>query len=118
MPDPDLQQNATILTLYKTLRDQQNALMDEIQNTTDPDVADTLSTEISELLHRIVLTQNLLFQADSAALRKSVKSVQTASVKLQSALNSANKAADIVNAMSAFLTCVDGAIDIAKKIAA
>jgi hypothetical protein len=112
-----LQQNQTIIALYKTLLAQQQALSERIQNTTDPDLADAISTEIYEVMHRIVLTQNLLFQADFASLQSSVKSVQTASEKLQTALGKVNKAADVVNAVSRFLTYVDKAIDLAKTAA-
>ena len=112
-----IQQNQTIRTLYNTLLAQQNALSDQIQNTTDPTLANALSTEIYEITHRIILTQNLLFQSDSAALQKSVKSVQAASQTLQTALKGVDEAVDVVDAVSNFLTYVDKAIDLAKSLA-
>ena len=110
-------QNPTIAALYKSLCDQQDALTTALQNCTDPNVTDAISTENAEVMHRIVLTQNLLFQSDSTALQQSVKAVTDASASLQTAIGKIQKATDVINAVSGYLTLVDKAVDLAKTLA-
>lgn len=112
-----MQQNTNIVDLYKSLCAQQDALSVKIQNETDPKLADAYSTENYEIMHRIVLTQSLLFQSDSAALQKSVQAVKTADGQLQSGLAKIKTAVDVVNAVSGYLSYVDQAIDLAKTLA-
>jgi hypothetical protein len=110
-------QNPTLVTLYQSLCAQQDAISKAIQDATDPTLATTLSTENFEIMHRIVLVQNLLFQSDSAELRKGVKAVTKAAGQLQEALEDISSASDIVNNVSQFLGLVDEAIDLAKTLA-
>jgi hypothetical protein len=69
-------------------------------------------------MHRIVLTQNLLFQSDSSELQANVKAVQTAAGQLQNTIANIQEAADVVNGVTQYLTLVDQAIDLAKTLAA
>ena len=110
-------QNQTIVTLYQSLCDQQNALSAAIQSTTDPNLADALSTENYEVMHRIVLAQNLLLQSDSAALQKCVKAVSDASAQLQTSIAQVTNATSIIKSVSSYLALVDKAIDLAKTLA-
>ena len=114
MPD----QNADILALYNSLCDQQDALSEEIQNTTDPKLAGAISTEIQEIAHRIILTQNLLFLADSPQLTGPIDKVKTASEDLTTTIGQITEATDVINAVSTYLADVDQAIDLAKTLAA
>jgi hypothetical protein len=111
-------QNPDVLSLYNSLCSQQDALSTAIQNTTDPKVAATISTEIQEVTHRIVLTQNLLFQADDARLTTAVNGVKTASNSLTAALGQIQNVTGFLNSVTAYLTTVDQAIDLAKTLAA
>jgi hypothetical protein len=111
-------QNPTLVALYKSLCSQQDSLSAAIQKTTDSNVADALSTENCEIMHRIVLTQNLLFQSDSAELQADVKAVQTAAGQLQNTITNIQKASDVVNGVTQYLALVDEAIDLAKTLAA
>jgi flagellar motor protein MotB len=110
-------QNASIVAIYQSLNAQQDALSEAIQKTTDPQLADAISTESSEILHRIILTQNLLFQSDSAALQNSADAVTNASGQLQSAILTVNKITDLVNGVTTYLALVDKALDLAKTLA-
>jgi len=110
-------QNASIVVIYQSLNAQQDALSEAIQKTTDPQLAGAISTESSEVLHRIILTQNLLFQSDSPALQKSASAVTNASGQLQSAILAVNNVSDLVNGVSTYLALVDKAIDLAKTLA-
>jgi hypothetical protein len=116
MPTPT--KNPTLINLYTSLCDQQDALSAAIQNTTDPKLATTLANENMEVMHRIILTQNLLFQADSAALQQSVTAVTASGTILQTAIGTYQKVTDVINGVSSYLTLVDTAIDLAKKIGA
>jgi flagellar motor protein MotB len=111
-------QNPTLAALYQSLCSQQDALSAALQKTSDPNLADTLSTENYEIMHRIVLTQNLLFQSDSSELQADVKGVQIAASQLQNTIANIQKAADVVNGVTQYLTLVDEAIDLAKTLAA
>jgi hypothetical protein len=113
-PDP---KNKSILALYNSLSAQQAALSAAIQKATDPNVADALSTESYEILHRIVLAQNLLFQSDSAALQQSVTAVTNASGQLQSTITNIQNVSNVIGAVSSYLGLVDQAIDLAKTLA-
>ena len=111
-------QNQDIVAIYNSLCDQQDALSAAIQATTDPNLANVISTEITEVAHRIILTQNLLFKADSAKLTAAVNGVSQASDKLTTAIAGINKATALIKAVSTYLTLVDQAIDLAKTLAA
>jgi hypothetical protein len=109
--------NPTLITLYQSLCAQQDTLSAAIQKATDPNVADALSTENHEVMHRIILTQNLLFQSDTFALQQAVKTVTDASTQLQAALKKIQTATDVVTGVTSYLTLVDTAIDLAKTLA-
>jgi hypothetical protein len=110
-------QNPSIAALYQSLCDQQDALTDALQNCTDPNLAGAISTENYEVMHRIVLAQNLLFKQDSPALKQNVQAVTDASSKLQTAIGKIQEASDVIDDVSNYLTLVDKAIDLAKSLA-
>jgi flagellar motor protein MotB len=107
-------QNPTIVSMLNSLMAQQAALTDQLQNTADPDLAGAISTEIYEILHRLVLTQNLLFQSDSDQLKAAMADVKKADGALCAAISQIKKATDVINAVSTYLGYVDKAIDLAK----
>ena len=111
-------QNPDILAIYNSLCAQQDALSAAIQVTTDPKVAATISTEIQEVAHRIILTQNLLFLEDAPALSAIVANVNTASQKLTTAIGQIQQVTAFINSVSTYLSYVDQAIDLAKTLAA
>jgi hypothetical protein len=111
-------QNPDLLTIYNSLCTQQAALYAEIQQTTDQPLATTISTEIQEIGHRIILVQNLIFTADSTQLTIMVATVQTASKNLAQAIAQIGQAAGFLNSVSTYLADVDQAIDLAKTLAA
>ena len=114
MPD----QNPNIVAIYNSLCAQQDALSAVIQATTDPKLAATISTEIQEVAHRIILTQNLLFLADAPQLAAAVNSVKTASQNLTTAIGQIQQVTNFLNSVSTYLGYVDKAIDLAKTLAA
>ena len=111
-------QNQSIVTLYKSLCAQQDSVSAKIQTTTDPKILDALSGENHEIMHRLVMAQNLLFQADSAQLKDNVKDVVTAAGQLQAGLAQIQSVTDVVNCVTQYLTAVDEAIDLAKTLVA
>lgn len=111
-------QNPDILALYQSLCAQQDALSAAIQNATDQKTATTISTEITEVSHRMILAQNLLFQSDNDQLAALVKSVGAASKNLTTAIGQIQNVTGFLNSMNAYLACVDEAIDLAKTLAA
>jgi hypothetical protein len=110
-------QNTTLAALYQSLCAQQDIISAAIQKATDPNIADALSTENYEVMHRIVLTQALLFQSDSPALQAGVKAATNAAEQLQAAINNIQSVSNVVNSVSQYLGLVDEAIDLAKTLA-
>jgi len=111
-------QNPALVTIYNSLCEQQNALSAAIQQTTNPNLAATISTETQEIAHRIILVQNLMFLANSDQLSDMVNNIQTASKNLTTAIGQIGQVAGFLNSVSAYLTVVDQAIDLAKNLAA
>lgn len=109
--------NESLQQLHKLLLAQHAALADQLDDADDATLARAILTEMSEVLHRIALTQNLLFQKTSKSLENSLAKINDASDELTDALKTTKKAADIIAAVSGFLKFVDKAIDIAKKLA-
>lgn len=111
------EQNPDIASLYQSLCDHQDALYAQIQATTDQSQAAAIATEIQEVAHRIALTQNLLFLADAPKVKAAVAGVETAAKDLDQAIGQIGKTADFLTSMTAYLKCVDEAIDLAKAVA-
>jgi hypothetical protein len=109
--------NSDLKTLHDTLSAQHQAFYKRLDSVTDPALAKAIVTEMSELLHRVDLVQGLLFHESTAGLAKSVAQVKAADRKATKALKEAKTAADVVKGTSKFLTAVDKAIDVAKKLA-
>ena len=110
-------QNQSILAIYNSLCDQQNALSAQIQTIADPKLAATVSTEIDEIAHRIVLVQNLLFKQDSSELAASLSNIKSASQKLTTSIGKIQNTVGFSNSISTYLTYVDQAVDLAKTLA-
>jgi hypothetical protein len=110
-------QNPNILAIYNSLCNQQDSLSAAIQATGDPKLAATISTEIQEVAHRIILTQNLLFLADAPQLAATVNNVKTSSQDLSAAIKQIQQVTGFLNSVSTYLGYVDQAIDLAKKLA-
>jgi hypothetical protein len=111
-------QNPDILAVYNSLCAQQDALSLAVQQTTDPKLAAVISTEIQEVAHRIILTQNLLFLADAPKLSPLVKNIGAASQQLTTAISQIQQVTQFLNGVSSYLSLVDQAIDLAKTLAA
>ena len=109
--------NEDLKNLHDTLIAQHQALYNQLDQTTDPDAARAIVTEMQEILHRIDIVQGLLFRETTTALKNSLAKVDEADTELTSALKSAENTTDIIKGVSKFLTVVDKAIDLAKTLA-
>jgi hypothetical protein len=111
--------NTDLLDIYQTLCKQQDDLSTEIQQ---PDTtqaqSQTISTEIQEIAHRIILVQNLLFTEDSAKIAALLPKIAAASNDLSTAIGQIQNVTNFLNTVSSFLADVDEAIDLAKTVAA
>jgi hypothetical protein len=111
-------QNSDLLNIYQTLCSQQDNLSAEIQNpTTTQAQAQTISIEIQEIAHRIILVQTLLFTEDSTKLSALAPKITAASTDLTTAIRQIQNANNFLAAVSSFLSDVDDAIDLAKTLA-
>ena len=87
------------------------------QNTPyDPDLARGVVTERREVVQRIDLVQGLLFSASSKRITAAVAKVENANAALAAALNSITDLTTVIRHMTAFLTSVDNAINLAKVL--
>jgi hypothetical protein len=108
--------NEDLKQLHEQLIAQHQALYQRLDTVDDPDQAKAIVTEMREILHRVDLVQGLLFRDTSVALKKSLDKVDAADVQLTKALKAAETAAHIINGVGKFLSFVDKAIDLAKKL--
>jgi len=109
--------NANLKALQDQLLAQHQALYEQLDTTNDPAMSNSILTEMQEILHRVSLVQGLLLIQTTTALQASLQKVSDADAALTDALKEAQTAADIVNGVTKFLTVVDKAIDLAKKLA-
>ena len=110
-PNPDIRD------LMQILLDRHSALLAELDTVTDPQLGDAILTEAQEVLHRINLTQNLLFIDLKPKLADAVSAVADADKQLTKDLKDIDDAAKFITKLTGFLGYVDKAIDIAKKVA-
>jgi hypothetical protein len=91
-------------------------LSDQLGTVTDADLAQTVVTEMREVVHRIDLVQSLLFTAASNEITAAVAKVKDANDDLTASLKVIDNATTVVTTVSSFLTAVDTAIDLAKTL--
>jgi hypothetical protein len=109
--------NQDLQKLHDSLLAQHQALFQQLDDVTDPELAKTILTEMQEVLHRIDLVQGLLFRQTTAALKKSLQNLDAADAQLTNAIQTAQTATDFIKGVSTYLTLVDSAIDLAKTLA-
>jgi hypothetical protein len=110
--------NPSVEQLLQMLQNQHAALYTKMGTVTDPKMGQAILQESQEVLHRINLTQNLVFIAVAAKVTAAVGDVKTADEKLTNDLHSIAEITEFINRMSTYLGYVDKAIDIMKTIAA
>jgi hypothetical protein len=93
-------------------------LADAIGTAPDSDTVDAITTEISEVNHRVNLVGNLLFTQQSAKITIKVKSVTDATSDVERDISQISSATDAIKTMTQFLVLVDKAIDTAKLVGA
>ena len=101
----------------QVLLNQHTALLDQLDTVTDPQLAQAIVAEGHEILHRVNLTQNLLFVSDSEELKKAVVAVRAADLELKAELENIADVAKFIDGVADWLGYVDKAIDLAKKVA-
>jgi hypothetical protein len=108
--------NSTIQQIHDLLVARVQQLSQIMGETTDPSSADKIVTEMQELVHRIDLSQKLIFTRGSDALTKSIGDINKANRSLQDAINHIQDIAKFLNATTEFLKFVDQALDLAKTL--
>jgi|GEM_PF-942781 len=114
----DPQANPDLQTLHDSLIALVAQLADAIGTAPDSDTVDAITTEISEVNHRVNLVGNLLFTQQSARITTKVKSVTDATSDVEKDISQISSATDVVKTMTGFLVLVDKAIDTAKLVGA
>ena len=87
-----------------------------LSNTTDPKIAKTLLLEMQEVTHRVDVSQNLMFAAETKELQSYLPNIQAASTALQKSLDQIGQDASIISETTKFLNVVDQALDLAKTL--
>ena len=114
--DATTTKNEDLDQLHDMLIAANEQLNSSLDDTDDPDIAKATITEMREVVHRIDLVQSLLFTAASNDITTAVAKVQTANAALIKSLASITSVTKLVNTVTSFLTLVDQAIDLAKKL--
>ena len=109
-PNPDLQQ------LQSQLSDTMDQLNTALGTATTADQAQAIAGQIGEVNHRITLTGQLLFHAQTQAITDAVKDVQAGAAAVDQAIAQIANLVGFINTMSSFLGLVDKAIDAAKAL--
>ena len=109
--------NETLKQIHDLLVAQVDALSNAIDQTDDVEAAKQLLTEMDEVTHRLNVIQNLLFREESSRLDSYLDQVKKSNQALTKAIDSIKSVADVIQKTTAFLTCVDQAIDLAKTLA-
>jgi hypothetical protein len=111
-------QNDSVKDLMQILLDQHAALLAKLDDADDSNLRKAILAEAQEILHRINLTQNLLFVALTPALDAALTAVKGSDAALKQDLGDIADTAAFIDKITGFLGYVDQAIDIAKKVAA
>jgi hypothetical protein len=108
--------NPDLDSVHDALVDQVNALSEKLGDTSDPDLAQAIVTEMREVTHRVDIVQSLLFTAASNKIASRAADVKTASNDLTKSLDQITGVTSFVKDVTTFLTIVDKAIDLAKVL--
>jgi hypothetical protein len=108
--------NQTISELHDMLVGKVSNLSAALSNTTDPKIAKTLLLEMQEVTHRVDVSQNLMFAAETKELQSYLPNIQAASTALQKSIDQIGQAASIITATTKFLNLVDQVLDLAKTL--
>ncbi len=109
--------NTSVSELMTALRGQHAALTAKLDTVTDPALGDAILAQAQEILHRINATQNLLLVAATAEITDAVAAVKAGDDKLTSDIQDIADKAKLIDSFSGFLSSVDNAIAIARKVA-
>jgi hypothetical protein len=118
IPNEDIFVNQTLQQIQAILLAQHAAFSQLLDSTSDPTLARGIVMEMQELLHRINLTQSLLFTQSSDRLTEALPAIRQANAVLTTAIQQTSSLTTLINASSTFLRDVDKAIDNAKAMAA
>ena len=99
------------------LVDRMSDLSAALSKTTDPAKGDQIWLEMQEVLHRVNVSQNLLFAASSKELQGYLPGIQAANTTLQKSISQIGEVVKIIDATTQFLSVVDQALDLAKALA-
>ena len=108
--------NESMRELQKVLAGRVQELSKKLDTVTTAKQAAAIVQEMQEFNHRVTLTGQLLFKAQSAELTKSVEKVSEARARVDGAIQKIGKLAKALTVISDFLALVDEAIDLAKAV--
>jgi hypothetical protein len=112
------QNNPSLTDLMTLLRKRHMDLLEkQLPATEDHKTRDAILTEAREVLHRILILQNLMFVEVGKKLSDAVNAVRAADEKLKDELEQIANLKAFINAFTKFLGFVDKALDVAKVIA-
>lgn len=109
-------QNATIEQVHGMLVARMSDLSAALGKTTDPVKGDQIWLEMQEVMHRVNVSQNLLFAASSKELHGFLPGIQAANTALKESISQIGEVSKIINGTTQFLSVVDQALDLAKAL--
>ena len=109
--------NTSLKKIHDLLVAQVSALSSAMEQTTNPQDANKLLLEMQEVVHRINVSQRLLFVQKSKDLDGYLPKIDSANKSLEDSLGTMKDIDAYVKATVTFLQCVDEAFDFAKTLA-
>jgi len=113
---PVFTMNDSLRLLQDTLIKTHAKLREAIPNAADAAARQALLTEMGEVTHRVQVVGSLLFKSQTQGLSEQVKAVTSATRQVNAAIAGIKQFKDFIDGMSKFLSLVDTAIDLAKKL--
>jgi hypothetical protein len=108
--------NLDINELHDLLVGMAADLAAQIGNAESVEAVHAITTEISEINHRVTLAGNLLFASQTAAITKATDKVRDATKDVQNSIQEISSTTQFIKDMTAFLQLVDKVIDTAKLV--
>ncbi|MEZ6242340.1 MAG: hypothetical protein R3B57_04785 [Phycisphaerales bacterium] len=108
--------NPEIKKLHKSLIKTHQELSKRLGRTADPDEAEAILREMSEVNFRAMMAGQLLFKQTTIAVNEKIGAVLKASAAVDQSIRDLETIRDVVKGIGKFLTLVDKALDAAKLL--
>ena len=104
--------------VLQSLQRQHAALFEKMGTVTDPKLGQAIMLESQEIVHRMLIAQNVVLKEAAAQVDEALAGVRETDKQLQADLQQITDAADFIGKVTKYLGFVDDVLDGIKKVAA